>query len=135
MACPYFYPVELLSGGSARSPLGGECQGTCRADSSEAFQPDGGTMQSFCNFGYARGLCPRFPESSPFDAVRFSVRRDGDGARIVFVLERDYAPLRHGVVRYLDGRLEGELPDECVARQAAVFASAYDRLRAPCTCT
>ena len=133
MACPYFYPADLLRGDFARSPLGGMCGGTCRADEGGAFRPDDATLESFCNFGYARGLCPRFPEGAPFDAVRFSLGRDG--TRIVFVLERDYAPARHGVVRYLDGCLEGELPDECVARQAAVFAGALARLRAPYTCT
>jgi hypothetical protein len=88
-------------------------------------------MQSFCNFGYGRNLCPRFPEYSPFDAVRFSVTQDdAEGLRIVFVLERDHSPLRHGVVQYRDGCLAGELPDECAERQAEVFAGAYARRRA-----
>ena len=78
-------------------------------------------MESFCNFGYGRGLCPQFPEHSQFDAVRFSITL---GGRMMYVLERDYSPLQHGPV-------DGAVRDECIARQAAASLAAFRHARKP----
>jgi hypothetical protein len=57
-----------------------------------------GTAEAwFCNFGYARGRCAEFPDSSTADAVRFSVAGNADGiVKIVWILEKDHAPVEHG---------------------------------------
>jgi hypothetical protein len=63
-----------------------------------------------CNFGYAAGRCEAFPHDALADAVRFTTVE----GRTVYVLEKAYAPVRHGGVETLDGAL---------ARQAEVFAA------------
>lgn len=91
MACPYFLPKEPLkeTGWAVppRAPLGVLCAGECHAG--EDIQP---AEHERCNFGYARGVCARFPADAPVDAVRFW--RDGDVVRYVF--ERDHAPCGQG---------------------------------------
>lgn len=102
MACPYFYPISRNSDGKqpARAPLGVLYQGRCEAG--------GDARHEACNFGYARHTCDAFPANSEADAVRFT-NLDG---KILFILEKDYSPVRHGSVDMLEGAL---------ARQAEVF--------------
>jgi hypothetical protein len=45
--------------------------------------------------------------------------------QIVFVLERDYSPVRYGKLECLDGTAQGDEEDECIRRQAEVFAANY----------
>jgi hypothetical protein len=63
-----------------------------------------------CNFGYASGRCEVFPNEPLADAIRFTTLE----GRTMYVLEKNYSPVRHGDVESLDGAL---------ARQAEVFAS------------
>ena len=108
MACPYFYPIAKADGvrQPARAPLGaiyvGRCDlvGPCDTDA--------------CNFGYAEGRCAVFPKDADADAVRFTVLH----GRTMFVLEKDYSPVRYGDVNQLEGAL---------ARQAEVFQSWMSR--------
>jgi hypothetical protein len=52
-----------------------------------------------CNWGYARGRCDRFPPDAPADAVRFSIAaEDQRSVRLIYVLERDHAPVEHGEI-------------------------------------
>ena len=104
MACPYFYPVSKAEGVTqpARAPLGALYDGRC--------EMGGAAGSDACNFGYAAGRCDAFPIDAIADAVRFTTVQ----GRTIYVLEKDYSPLRHGGVESLDGNL---------ARQAEVFAS------------
>jgi hypothetical protein len=63
-----------------------------------------------CNRGYARGVCPNFPAEAPYDAVRFHRLADGS---VLYVFERDHAPVEHGQVGQDGSRLSA---------QATVFA-------------
>jgi hypothetical protein len=102
MACPYFYPVDQTTDGKqpARAPLGVTHTGRCEVG--------GAGDHEACNFGYARHRCEVFPEDASADAVRFTTI---DGL-IIFIVEKDYLPVRHGSVDMLEGAL---------ARQAEVF--------------
>jgi hypothetical protein len=102
MACPYFFPTSKAEGARqpARAPLGVVYEGRCEVG--------GAVSLETCNFGYGRGICIAFPSDSVSDAVRFT--RLGD--RTIYILERDYLPVRHGDVNTLTGTL---------ARQAEVF--------------
>jgi hypothetical protein len=102
MACPYFYPIDKASDGRqpARAPLGVMYTGRCEAG--------GAAEHEACNFGYARHSCAAFPEEADTDAVRFTTI----GGAAVFILEKDYVPVRHGSIDMLEGAL---------ARQAEVF--------------
>jgi hypothetical protein len=96
--CPYFLPKQpLQETGWAippRAPLGVLCSGECHATPTP--QP---ADHDRCNFGYARGLCTRFPADAPADAVRFASHADG----VLYVLERNHTPVEHGIVRFADG--------------------------------
>jgi hypothetical protein len=129
VACPFFYPAEPFPGDGqirqGRFPLGAAHKGICRAMPDEVFEPDEEMLRSFCNFGYGRGACARFPSSSDADAVRFSlVSQPDETTRIVFVFERDFGPVRHGT---LDCSAGEQSAGDCLARQAEVFAANYSR--------
>lgn len=122
MPCPFFEPAGLLPEKAwthrPRLPLGEAYAGFCRAPgaseaASEAHQ------RELCNHGYARGVCDHFPSSCRADAVRFSVTCE-EPLRLVYILEKDYAPLEHGEA---DASLL--LPDEILAAQARAFLSNY----------
>jgi hypothetical protein len=97
-----------------RLPLVDPFDGVCEARA-EPWPPDEATLKERCNFGYARGHCPRFPADAPWDAVRFTVRGED---QVRYVLEREYAPAGHGAVETLSGRM---------AAQAGAFAQAWRR--------
>lgn len=127
MACPFFYPGEPLPQDGqlrqGRFPLGAAHKGLCLAAPGEPFEPGDNILRSFCNFGYGRHSCPRFPVSSDADAVRFSfISRPGEATRLVFVFEREFAPVRHGAL--LESNT-AEQTEACLARQAEVFAANY----------
>lgn len=102
MACPYFYPVAKLQGvpQPARVPLGSLYHGTCDLG--------GPADQEACNFGYGRDTCSTFPPQAEADAVRFTALNGRD----IYILEKNYSPVRHGDASTLQGTL---------ARQAEVF--------------
>ncbi len=97
-----------------RLPLVDVFEGVCET-MAEAWTPDDATLKEYCSFGYARGRCARFPADSPFDAVRFTMRGEN---QVCYTLEREYAPVKHGGVDALSGRL---------AAQATVFAAGWRR--------
>lgn len=108
-----------------RLPLGDPYAGECRAGACPT-SPDHATLRAFCNVGYGRGECTRFPQSGEADAVRFHVlEQQGGLLRIQFVFEKACWPLRDGVVEYANGLGSGA--DPILDRQAAVFAQSYLR--------
>jgi hypothetical protein len=96
VACPWFEPLQKTVStdrpAPARSPLGAVFDGLCHA-SGEPRQPEEELIRDVCNFGYGRNCCPRFPQNSEADAVRFSEHR----GKLLWILEKEYQPLRHGV--------------------------------------
>ena len=66
---------------------------SARRDARE--QPAESTQREVCNCGYARGRCEHFPAGMEADAVRFSMGADG---RLIYIFEKDHAPLEHGVI-------------------------------------
>jgi hypothetical protein len=132
VACPYFHPDAPFEDGAwlkpPRVPLGDPCSGICEA-SEEKARPSIEELRTFCNNGYARGRCHRFPASAEADANRFSIARDHEGVvELVYIRERDYAPLRHGqaIYRIAESKFEG-LPDgdDAMAGQARRFTESY----------
>ena len=84
-------------------------------------------LRTLCNHGYARGKCARFPMAAEGDALRFSIISDKGGTLdLVFVVEQNYSPLRHRVIRFQDMRIEGLPPeDHAAAAQARLFIQSY----------
>ncbi len=122
MPCPFFHPIlPMTTAREARPvPLGDLYRGECRANGA-AHLPDDRELREWCNFGYARGHCPRFPESAAADAVRFSIFEDHGGALTLrFVSERDHRPVTHG-------KFQLPHPDPAVNRLAEAYVEAYGR--------
>jgi hypothetical protein len=109
----------------ARVPLADVYSGSCSAGA----VVDLATTVEACNFGYARGRCSAFPAEVAFDAVRFSAPRDTFEAvvEIVWILEKEYSPARHGTVHYSRERRDFIDPpeDPVLHRQALAFAASY----------
>lgn len=134
MACPYFYPTERLGPNlwphPDRLPLGDGFGGFCLADPDVRHRPDDETIRQYCNLGYARRSCPRFPANGSADAVRFMVSGDADGlVRIQYAVERDHRPHQHGALEY-DRRCHGfSAPPEGAVfhRQAEAYVESYLR--------
>lgn len=97
MACPFFKPLRRLDSRgwnpAPRLPLGDAWGGECTAGCAE--QPAESAQRDVCNNGYARGRCAHFPDDSAADAVRFSLAA---GERLIYILEKDHAPLEYGEI-------------------------------------
>jgi hypothetical protein len=121
VACPFFRPVRLMEWGSGRAPLGGIFTGEC--------ERGGAGDARLCNFGYARGLCAHFPAGTVADAVRFSVAESADGlVRLIWILEKDHAPLEHGLLEYRESTRDFVVaPEGILGAQARVFLENYLR--------
>jgi hypothetical protein len=106
---------------SGRAPLGGMFHGEC--------ERGGPGDAKLCNFGYARGLCSHFPDGPVADAVRFSVAGSEDGVvRLIWILEKDHAPLEHGVLEFRESSREFvEAPPGVLGVQARTFLENYLR--------
>jgi hypothetical protein len=89
--------------------LGEAWAGVCVAPGFASQEPAEQEQREICNTGYARGRCHRFPLNAEADAVRFSASRDGG---ILYVLEKDHAPVRHGQV---SDQLESPLREQARA--------------------
>ena len=134
MACPFFMPMRVLDQGAwtnpPRLPLGEPYYGTCVARPADLFSAAEAVQRELCNCGYARGQCDRFPEDSAADAVRFSVKADSGGrVRLVYVVEKDHAPLEHGELEY-DAAAKRPVTghtSELLEAQARAFAESYLR--------
>jgi hypothetical protein len=110
-----------------RLPLGEFYRGECRA-SSEPHLPATETVTKFCNNGYCRGACDRFPADSPADAVRFHIATSEPGAvRVQFVLEKACWPAGSGFLEYSKtrSRFVSLHPDPIVQRQAEAFLDSF----------
>ena len=123
MPCPYFLPTEPLQETGwvrpPRAPLGVLHAGECHAGT--APQP---ADHDRCNFGYARGACERFPASARVDAVRFAISgREPDVIRLIYVFERENAPIEHGALSYhvREMRLTGAEERPLLEKQARAF--------------
>lgn len=133
MACPFFHPGANFVDGAwlspPRLPLGDPCFGECKADGAESIQPSLDELRNYCNAGYARGRCSRFPSrTDAADAVRFSVSGDHEGGvSLVYVYERDYGPVRHGMLVYdISAGSFNDAPESTVLEaQARVFVTGY----------
>ena len=110
-------------------PLGDAWAGTCLARPGEPLEPDAADL-SLCNLGYARGVCPRFPEETAADAVRFAVARHAGGSlQIYYVLERGHHPLEHGQLEFdfTDAAFHPALPETPFHQQARAYVSSFQR--------
>ena len=132
MACPFFLPEGTLETGpwthAPRLPLGAAYAGTCQARPGENFQPPEAHQQEWCNRGYARGVCERFPEASPADAVRFSITAEEPlRLRLVYVLEKDHAPAEFGTLEFsvVENALVAPPADSRLTRQAEAFVRSH----------
>lgn len=136
VACPYFYPVRPRASeirpDTAMWPLGDHWEGLCRAVPGE--RGSEGAMELPCNFGYARGVCERFPPGDGPDAVRFAVKRAGaESIGLYYVVERDHHPFAHGPLEYsVAGRCLVNPPaGETLGGQALAYADRYLRRIGP----
>ena len=144
MACPFFLPIARLTTEdwihAPRLPLGDPYRGECRVPVESpqpaeparegfepsqlaeraAFEPTENEQRELCNCGYARGRCQRFPADAP-DAVRFSMTAD---SKLVWILERDHAPIEFG---FTDELSIGALQNEVLREQARAFIETYRR--------
>jgi hypothetical protein len=104
VSCPYFFPIaprpETEWFRPPRSPLGILHHGACHAT------PEHAAVDAVCcNFGYARGACPRFPDAAEIDAVRFAQTPSG----LICILEKDHRPVRQvAVVELTDPALQAQ---------------------------
>jgi hypothetical protein len=125
VSCPYFFPDRPLAETSwfrpPRAPLGLLHGGECHA-------PEGPAPGNhhLCNFGYARGVCGRFPADAPFDAVRFAViAQESNVTQLLYVLELNHTPAEHGRLTYDANRNRVVGADEraLLAAQARAFVT------------
>ena len=137
MPCPFFAPFRRLEITGwvrpPRFPLGDPFGGACHAQPGDVLEPPEAQQRELCNCGYARTRCDRFPGGSAADAVRFSVTGDSPARLlVVYVFEKDHAPVEHGTLQYTvaDAHLEGPLISEVLAQQARAFVESYLRRRA-----
>jgi hypothetical protein len=126
MACPFFEPRQKLDPGPwthiPRLPLGAAYSGVCRAGSGPEQVPSEDHQRELCNCGYARGRCSDFPAGDAADAVRFSLAGGQDTPLLVlYILEKDHAPVRHGVLELPAAGVDVEL----LPLQARAFVEAY----------
>jgi hypothetical protein len=128
MACPYFDAVKPRGTAdcsrSAMLPLGDAWDGVCRTNADRPWEPDEITLLSFCNMGYARGCCARFPADDGPDAARFTIAADTpETLRVYYVLERDHHPWSHGPLEF--SRAGAAFVDSPASPSAVRLARAY----------
>jgi hypothetical protein len=156
LACPFFMPMEKLSGAwphPGRLPLGGGWSGHCTAPGHEGEVPTHDVLQESCNLGYATA-CHSLPPNRPWDAVRFAVSgrsqtripdetdvsnpesTERSPCRIIpirFVCERNHQPVEHGRLEY-DAAASKWVEchsDERVQRMAECFLESLGKKKRP----
>jgi len=125
MACPLFIPsLPLGELATIAAPLGDLYDGQCATEGEPAIEPQ--TLRLCCNFGYARGRCPRAAQSAA-DAVRFMVRgARGSVVEIAWALERNHHPVAVGNLEIETAASVGTSAD-VLTRQAYSCGLAYAR--------
>jgi hypothetical protein len=137
VACPFFEPDTVWSEafeapwtGPRRVPLGEPYRGKC---SRSAIEIEPSDQARWCNFGYARTCCANFPKSNETapDAVRFSITSEtAELISLVWIAERDHAPLSHGQSEYRQGAFYPAVPADYSAL-ALAFVNSYRRGKSP----
>ena len=132
MPCPFFEPQrpapDPLHPG-ARMPLLEEYEGKCHA-SAEPFRASAELRFQCCNHGYSRGTCASFPAAEARSCVRFDILRSDTAAlEILYLEERNHAPVRWRTIRYVLSTeiLEPDLTDVCARAQVLAFCRSYLR--------
>ena len=136
MACPYFMPTERLEQQlwphPPRLPLGYGWKGYCTAPGHDGAQPTTDQLKDGCNLGYA-GCCARLPRERTWDAVRFSLARDGDRRLwLHYVCEIQYRPGEHGRLEFdtVSGQWSTPHRDARVQKMAECYLESYLRRKA-----
>jgi hypothetical protein len=136
MPCPYFLPLRRLDHNGwiqpPRLPLGAPYAGSCHADPALPFEPPEMQQREQCNCGYARSRCAQFPAGAKGDAVRFSIAAHSSRrVELIYVLEKDHAPMEHERLVYLSREDRWEAPQvpELVSSQARAFLDSHGKLR------
>ena len=110
--------------------MGDAYTGWCHAAPGIETDPGMAALKDYCNLGYARGRCARFPQGDGPDAVRFAVATERDGLiRIQWVRERDHHPFDHGPLEYslANHTFTAADVDPAVAQQAHAYIESYLR--------
>jgi hypothetical protein len=132
MPCPYFAPRSIAArpqNPNARLPLIDEYEGWCHAGS-EPIEAPAELRFRFCNHGYSKGCCERFPSREARSSLRYHVANAVDNTlELVCIEEQNYAPIRWRKFQYSSGsqRLEPEPEDACTQAQAIAFCESYLR--------
>ncbi len=132
MPCPFFEPQAVVlhpQHAGARLPLFDEYEGTCHASTEPVAVPSDLRFR-FCNHGYSRGECAAFPLSAGNGCARFDLlHTTPDSLEILYVEERDHAPVRWQSLRFLPQTesLEPDPDDGCLRAQALAFCRGYLR--------
>ena len=130
MPCPYFQPRRVASDPrhiGARLPLIEEYDGLCHASGAALAVPPE-LRFPYCNHGYSRGSCDRFPAGELRSGIRYTVvRRTPAALEILYVEEQNYVPLAWHSIQYFpdNDRLEPQLSDECIRAQLVAFCHSY----------
>ena len=106
-------------------PLGERWAGLCHVDGALPTQPQDAM---YCNLGYARGRCSRFPDDAGADAVRFTITQDdAAGVKLYYVMERDHHPFAHGPLDYFFAAGFGAAAGDLLERQATAYVETFRR--------
>lgn len=112
---------------NARLPLIDEYDGVCRANCEPVTAPSE-LRFSYCNHGYSRGGCDRFPSHEELCCLRYDVvGRSETTLSVICIEERNYAPVRWHRVQYLfaSDEFDPELADGCMRAQALAFCRSF----------
>ncbi len=132
MPCPFFEPQRLAADPlhpGCRMPLLEEYDGKCHAAAEPLAAPAELRFQC-CNHGYSRGVCSSFPAAETRSSIRFDIlRSDAEALEVLYLEERECAPLRWQTVRYAlsTETLQPELQDICARAQVLAFCRSYLR--------
>ena len=132
MPCPYFEPQTIVRDAQhprARLPLLDEYDGLCRAQAIPLHAPTE-LRFAYCNQGYSRGYCGRFPADDGRSGLRYTITsRNAATLEILWIEEQEFVPLRWHSVRYLpaSSQFDPEPSNECMRAQLLAFCRSYLR--------
>jgi hypothetical protein len=131
MPCPFFEPRRVAVDPQFRDcrlPLIDEYEGSCHA-TAQPFPAPAEQRFRCCNHGYSLGACPHFPGAER-SGYRYSIIATNESTiDLLFIEERQYAPLRWQSVRFffVDQRMEPEVEDVCARAQITAFCQSYSK--------